>query len=118
MDISPEMIEYCRARYLCSNGDRSNGDHSNGDRSNGDHSANEKISSATKYDFEVADAGDPASMKASWSCQFDLLVSFLTMHWVSDQRKVLQNIGFCLKPGGLALILMGYKHKAFIGSEY
>ena len=100
MDKSDEMIRYCR-----------------------DHYSQEKelkgsAKNSTLIDFVEADAGDPATMKPSWEHRFDLLVSFLALHWVPDQRKALQNIGFCLQSGGFAVILMAYKQKAFNGSKF
>ena len=85
MDVSAEMIEYCDKHY------------------------EQKDELGTEFAFSVADAGDPSSMNASWRSNFDLLISFTAMHWVPDQRKVLQSVEFCLKPGGLALLLLPMK---------
>ena len=91
MDVAPEMIAFCRDRHLPGNQD---------------------------LQFEVADAGDPSTMKAHWEAQFDLLVSFTAMHWVPDQRKVLQCVKFCLKSDGVALLLLPMKAPtAFITSR-
>jgi len=94
MDISSEMIEYCRGQHV-----------------KGKEEGNVYLS------FELADAGDPASMKPAWHSSFDLLVSFTAMHWVPDQRKVLRSMGYCLNVNGLALVLMPMKAPpAFLSS--
>ena len=50
---------------------------------------------------------------------FDLLTSFSAMHWVEDQKAALQNMSFCLKIGGIALMTMVVKpDKAFFDGKY
>ena len=39
--------------------------------------------------------------------EYDAIVSFWTLHWVSDYEKVLDNIARSLKPGGKALLCHG-----------
>ena len=96
MDISSEMIEYCRGQHV-----------------KGKEEGNVNLS------FELADAGDPASMKPAWHSSFDLLVSFTAMHWVPDQRKVLRNMNYCLNADGMALVLMPMKAPpAFLSSKF
>ena len=95
MDISSEMIEFCRGQYLKG-----------------------KQRKDVDLSFEVADAGDPASMSPAWHSSFDLLVSFTAMHWVPDQRKVLRNMNYCLNADGMALVLMPMKAPpAFLSSK-
>ena len=95
MDVSPEMIEFCRSRHL----------------ENTASGSNDRMS----LRFEVADAGDSSTMKSDWRSGFDLLTSFTALHWVPDQIKVLNNINFVLREGGLALLLIPVKApKAFI----
>ena len=99
MDVSPEMIDYCRSHHL--------------DKAR--TSSNDPINLC----FEVADAGDGKAMKSDWNSSFDLLTSFTAMHWVPDQMTVLQNIDFVLRKNGLALLLIPVKApKAFIDSKY
>ena len=91
IDVSPDMIDYCGQQYSVGK---------DTDKSATD--ANE--SEETIFSFEVADAGDPQTMKEAWRSKFDFLVSFLAMHWISDQRKILECIHFCLREGGIALL--------------
>ena len=92
------MIDYCGQQY--SVGKESANKDANDDK--GATDANE--SEETIFSFEMADAGDPQTMKEAWRSKFDFLVSFLAMHWISDQRKILECIHFCLREGGIALL--------------
>ena len=97
MDISPEMIEFCRSRHLTVGSD----------------DVSQQLS------FVVADAGNPETMKPEWQSRFDLLTSFTAMHWVPDQISVLKNIDTVLGGDSLALLLIPVKApKAFIGGGY
>ncbi|XP_071493187.1 uncharacterized protein [Diadema antillarum] len=52
-------------------------------------------------DFVIADAH---SFGQGWEEKFDKIISLCMLHWCGDQRKVLQNIFRCLKPGGRFLL--------------
>ena len=98
MDVSPEMVGYCRSHHL-------------------DNAQSSSKESKTLH-FEVADAGDAETMKSDWNSGYDILVSFTAMHWVPDQNQVLQNINFVLKKDGFALLLIPVKApKAFIDGK-
>jgi trans-aconitate 2-methyltransferase len=49
--------------------------------------------------FEVADA-----RRLPYRADFDLIVSFNALHWVTDQEPALQSIRAALKPGGRVLL--------------
>jgi len=49
--------------------------------------------------------------------EFDLVVSFASLHWVSDHRAVLSGIKQSLKPGGLTVLQFGGKGNAAMISD-
>ena len=91
MDICPKMIKFCRFHH---------------------HNSED-----FQMEFEVADAFTPSTMLPSWKSNFDLLTTFHTMHWITDQRKALESCHFCLKDDGIALIQVTLKCDAWIQSE-
>jgi trans-aconitate 2-methyltransferase len=54
--------------------------------------------------------GEAENLK--FDCNFDLVVSFACLHWVTDHRPVLAGIRRALKPGGKALLQFGGKGNA------
>ncbi|XP_071493230.1 uncharacterized protein [Diadema antillarum] len=65
--------------------------------------ANQKHA-ATNVDFVVADAH---SFGQGWEENFDKIICLSVLHWCEDQKRVLQNIFRCLKPGGRFLLHFG-----------
>jgi trans-aconitate 2-methyltransferase len=47
-----------------------------------------------------------------FNCEFDRVFSNAALHWIIDQKTVLQGIGRALKPSGRALLQMGGKGNA------
>ena len=82
MDISAAMTKHCTDHHL----------------------AKSQEPEETEITFEVADAGDPSSMLASWDSHYDLLTTFTAMHWIHDQKAALNSMRYCLKDHGLAVM--------------
>jgi trans-aconitate 2-methyltransferase len=57
--------------------------------------------------FKVKDASD-----LSFSCEFDIVISNATLHWIIDHLTVLKGIKRSLRPSGKAILLMGGKGNA------
>ena len=71
-------------------------------------------SSAEMISFATANNTEPNvsyecidAMNYSMPKEYDAIVSFWTLHWVSDYETVLDNIARSLKPGGKALLCHG-----------
>ncbi|XP_071493210.1 uncharacterized protein [Diadema antillarum] len=62
--------------------------------------ANQKHA-APNVDFVVADAH---SFGQGWEEKFDKIICLCVLHWCGDQKRVLQNVFRCLKPGGQFLL--------------
>ena len=74
-------------------------------------------SSSAAFEFHVGDAADVTTMKPEWNSAFDLLVSFLAIHWVQDQREALRSIKSCLKEDGVALIFLALSAPIYVESK-
>jgi trans-aconitate methyltransferase len=53
----------------------------------------------------------------AYRCEFDLVVSFASLHWVSDHLAVLSGIKRSLKPGGQTVLQFGGKDNAAMISD-
>ncbi|XP_072169560.1 juvenile hormone acid O-methyltransferase-like [Diadema setosum] len=62
--------------------------------------ANQKYA-ASNVDFVVADAH---SFGQGWEEKLDKIICLCVLHWCGDQKRVLQNVFRCLKPGGHFLL--------------
>ncbi|XP_074648762.1 juvenile hormone acid O-methyltransferase-like [Tubulanus polymorphus] len=63
-------------------------------------------------DYSVADITDPSSFKSEWQHRFDLITSFLVLHWVPDQYQVLELVKTLLAPRGELLFVISLKPPA------
>lgn len=59
--------------------------------------------------------GDATNL--AYRCEFDLVVSFASLHWVSDHLAVLSGIKRSLKPGGRTVLQFGGKGNAAMISD-
>jgi len=55
--------------------------------------------------------------RLDYRCEFDLVVSFASLHWVSDHLAVLSGIKRSLKPGGRTVLQFGGKGNAAMISD-
>jgi ubiquinone/menaquinone biosynthesis C-methylase UbiE len=71
--------------------------------------ARSRTKSSENVRFELRDAQDPTFFE-NHKEYFDVVTSFVTLHWIKDQNKVLKNIFLTLKPGGYAYISLCSKN--------
>jgi trans-aconitate 2-methyltransferase len=55
--------------------------------------------------------------RLAYRCEFDLVVSFASLHWISDHLAVLSGIERSLKPGGRTVLQFGGKGNAAMISD-
>lgn len=66
--------------------------------------AQKEYSNRANLKFQTMDA-----QNLSFNNQFDLIISFATLHWIKNKQAVLNGIADALRPGGTALIVTAGK---------
>ncbi|XP_074661579.1 juvenile hormone acid O-methyltransferase-like [Tubulanus polymorphus] len=59
-----------------------------------------------KIEYLVADVTDPDSYGADWRRKFDLITSFMVLHWTPNQYKNLENIKRLLSANGEVVLVL------------
>ncbi|XP_074646000.1 juvenile hormone acid O-methyltransferase-like [Tubulanus polymorphus] len=67
-----------------------------------------------KIEYLVADVTKPDSFRPEWRQKFDLITSFLVLHWTRNQYSNLENIKSVLSPNGEVIISIPFPQEAFL----
>ena len=75
----------------------------------------EKHNANPAIEYHQADIAQRSSLRHEWKGAFDLLTSFMVLHWVRDQAVALRNVHYLLKPDAeVLLVLMVESHEGII----
>ena len=71
----------------------------------------EKHNANPAIEYHQADISQRSSLRHDWEGAFDLLTSFIALHWVQDHAVALSNVRHLLKPDAEILLLFGITSK-------